>query len=330
MKKLYISILALFVGMCSLTAQVGFGTDNPSADAVLEVSSTTQGMAFPRMGVMSEIVSPATGLVVFDVANNCLAVNVGTPAAPEWECMGASTLDRIGADADDETTTTTVTAAEIAAIDGVTGVDPDNEAAYQDYIDNNPDLFSAPATVAEVQAMIDAVNANEETGGEAGILAQIGTEADAGTVSTVTAEQLAALTGITGVDPTKEADYQQYIADNPDAFSSPATLAEVQAMIDALAYPEGDATFTLPQTATVLSVYDAGPPIVDIQGVIDNATNQLIINVPYTSGAGSYGAYTSAAVAVTGEGGDTNTITISYPAGDFNATGTISVTVTVD
>ena len=63
---------------------------------------------------------------------------------------------------------------------------------------------------------------------------------------------------------------------------------------------------------------------------MDNAINQIIVNVPYTDGTGTYDAYTSAAVAVTGEGGDNNTITISYPAGTFAADGTIPVTVTVD
>ena len=39
-----------------------------------------------------------------------------------------------------------------------TGVVNANEDAYQDYIDANPDSFSSPATLAEVQAMITAVN----------------------------------------------------------------------------------------------------------------------------------------------------------------------------
>ena len=143
------------------------------------------------------------------------------------------TLAQIGLEADDpDTTNSVVTASELAAVTGLTGVDPDNETAYQDYIDNNPDMFSSPATVEEVNAMIEAVNANEEPNGENSILVQIGLDADSGTVSSVTAAQLAALTGITGVNPDNEADYQQYIADNPDLFSSPATLAEVQAMID--------------------------------------------------------------------------------------------------
>ena len=179
---------------------------------------------------------------------------------------------------------------------------------------NNPDLFSSPATVAEVNAMIAAVNANEETGGEDSILVQIGTEADAGTgtPSTVTAAQLAALTGITGVDPDNEADYQQYIADNPDAFSQPATLAEVQAMIDAVnaanaTLPEGMMITNADQNKMVASIYDTdydpapdplpaatlstiagdGTPdnTVDIQGVIGtlNSGDELTVTLNYTA-----------------------------------------------
>jgi len=54
----------------------------------------------------------------------------------------------------------------LAAVTGVTGVDADNETAYQDYIDDNPDLFSSPATVEEVNEMIAAVN--NEADAEAG------------------------------------------------------------------------------------------------------------------------------------------------------------------
>ncbi|WP_396169621.1 hypothetical protein, partial [Flavobacterium sp.] len=54
-----------------------------------------------------------------------------------------------------------VTVAQINTISpAITGAILANESAYQAYIDANPGLFSAPATVAEVQAMVDAVNLN--------------------------------------------------------------------------------------------------------------------------------------------------------------------------
>ena len=95
----------------------------------------------------------------------------------------------------------------------------------------------------------------------------------------------------------------------------------------------GDATFTLPQSATVVSILDGTAPVVDIQGIVDNGSNQLTVNVPYTAGQGSYDAYTSLVVtseAGTGEAGDTNGFSLTYPAGTFNTTGAIPLTITVD
>ena len=91
----------------------------------------------------------------------------------------------------------------------------------------------------------------------------------------------------------------------------------------------GDATFVLPINNLITS-YDAeNGGVGDIQGVVDNATNQVTYTVPYTAGSGEYAAYTSDPITLTGENGDTNTLTISYPLGTFAATGNISVTVTV-
>ena len=440
MKNIYISILVLFIGMCSVTAQVGIGTTTPNENAVLDLSSTTQGMAFPRVADLTDISNPATGLMVFDMVGDCLVVNVGTPAAPDWKCTGVSILGQIGAEADNpnitnsvvtveeingiegvsgaipanetayqdyidnnpdlfsspatveevnamiaavnneassstggalaqigseaddpDTTNSVVTASELAAVTGLTGVDPDNETAYQDYIDNNPDMFSSPATVAEVNAMIAAVNANEEPNGENSILVQIGLDADSGTVSSVTAAQLAALTGITGVNPDNEADYQQYIADNPDLFSSPATLAEVQAMIDSFVegIPAGLSITTPDQNKFIASVYDTdylpyvaptvpattavlnadGTPeasTVDVQGVLgtlgsgDEITLTLEIN--NTTGAPvDYGAL-SQTVSVPSSliegGGGPIDVTLSYAAGTAPS-GTSNLTVTI-
>lgn len=92
-----------------------------------------------------------------------------------------------------------------------------------------------------------------------------------------------------------------------------------------------DASFTLPITKYIVSTND-GTPLVDIQGLISNsAPNQLVIQLPYTAGSGSYAAYSSSVVVgAAGEGGDLNGFSISYPAGTFAASGFIPVTVTID
>jgi hypothetical protein len=93
----------------------------------------------------------------------------------------------------------------------------------------------------------------------------------------------------------------------------------------------GDANFTLPQTATVVSILD-GIPVVDIQGVVDNAANKKTILLAYTGGLGSYAAYASAWIpsgSGTGESEDSNNFRISYPAGIFASSGNIEVTYEV-
>ncbi len=158
MKIIYSSILILLIGTCSLTAQVGIGTTSPSANAVIDIISNTQGVAFPHMNTTqrTSITLPAQGLVVFDTDLDCLMVNKGN-TTHDWQCLGASTLEIIGMDAATGGPTT-VTAVQIAAIPGITGVDPAQEANYQAYINANTGSFSSPATVGQVQTMIDFFN----------------------------------------------------------------------------------------------------------------------------------------------------------------------------
>ena len=140
-------------------------------------------------------------------------------------------LVQIGLEADDpDTVNAVVTTAQLGLIlPSVTNIEANNETAYQDYIDNNPSLFSSPATQAEVQAMVDAVNASQE------ILAQIGLEADSpdSTPSAVTTDELGQIIPtVTGIVSNNQAAYQAYIDSNPSLFDSPATQEQVQQMVN--------------------------------------------------------------------------------------------------
>ncbi|RUM46750.1 MAG: hypothetical protein DSY80_01620, partial [Desulfocapsa sp.] len=142
-------------------------------------------------------------------------------------------LAQIGNEGDDpDNTNSVVTVAQLGLIEpALNNVDANNETAYQDYIDANPDAFSEPATPAEVQTMIDSVNAAQT------VLANIGTDADNGNndnTGTLSASDLNNIVGVSGATAANEQAYQDYIASHPNAFSSPATAAEVQAMIDAV------------------------------------------------------------------------------------------------
>ena len=142
-------------------------------------------------------------------------------------------LAQIGNEADDpDSTPSAVTTEQLALITpALTNVVDDNEAAYQAYIDNNPTLFDSPATAAQVQAMVDLVNASQT------VLVQIGLEADdPDTVNAVvTTDQLGLiLPSVTNIEANNETAYQDYIDNNLSLFDSPATQSQVQAMVDAV------------------------------------------------------------------------------------------------
>lgn len=77
-KLLSISVL-LFFTLTSM-AQVGIGTATPDASAKLEIASTSTGFLPPRMTTAQRdaIVSPATGLVIFNTTTNSLEYKSST------------------------------------------------------------------------------------------------------------------------------------------------------------------------------------------------------------------------------------------------------------
>ncbi|MBL4753458.1 MAG: hypothetical protein JKY52_07685, partial [Flavobacteriales bacterium] len=84
-------LLASVMGMIILGApawaQVGIGTTTPDASAVLDLTSTTKGMLISRLTMVQRnaIVSPATGLLVYQTDNNpAYYYNAGTPGVPNW------------------------------------------------------------------------------------------------------------------------------------------------------------------------------------------------------------------------------------------------------
>ncbi|MEM6810917.1 MAG: tail fiber domain-containing protein [Pseudomonadota bacterium] len=77
--------------------RVGIGTALPNDSALLDVSTTTRGILGPRMTTLEKnaIVTPATGLYVFDTDLNLYQYNAGTPGAPDWQNLtppGASSF----------------------------------------------------------------------------------------------------------------------------------------------------------------------------------------------------------------------------------------------
>ena len=69
----------------ALKGNIGIGTTAPAASSKLDITSTTQGVLFPRMTTTQKnaIATPATGLVVFDTTLNKLCVR----GASAWETI---------------------------------------------------------------------------------------------------------------------------------------------------------------------------------------------------------------------------------------------------
>ena len=258
MKK-KVTAFAIFASTFAFS-QVGIGTNSPHSSSILDLTATDKAMVVTRVANTAAVPSPINGMIIYDLSSNCFKGYQNGA----WTSCGFiesnstnSVLVQVGNEGDSPNVVpSVVTSAQLASVPGVTGVVPANQTAYQAYIDANPSLFSSPATVAEVNAMIAAVNASQT------VLAQIGNEGDApDTVnSVVTVAQINTISpAITGAILANETAYQDYIDANPSLFSSPATAAEVQAMINAVNAAisvlaqvgnEGDSPNTVPSVVT--------------------------------------------------------------------------------
>ncbi len=134
--------------------------------AALQVDATDKAVLLPRVANVGLIATPVNGMIVYDISSNCVRAYENNAwsscLSPEGATAASdAVLAQIGNEGDDpDVVNSVVTVAQLNQIlPALTGVDAGNETAYQDYIDANPNSFSSPATAAEVQAMVDAVNA---------------------------------------------------------------------------------------------------------------------------------------------------------------------------
>lgn len=78
-QKLIFLLATIALGTGSYAQQVGIGTINPAASAILEISSTSKGLLPPRMtqAQRDAISKPRPGLVVYNITSNCLNIFLG-------------------------------------------------------------------------------------------------------------------------------------------------------------------------------------------------------------------------------------------------------------
>ncbi len=84
LKKILLIAMALSHGY--IFSQVGIGTTNPDPSSILEIKSDSQGILIPRLTTLqiSNMVSPATGLMVYNSDLNEFQFNCSVPATPDW------------------------------------------------------------------------------------------------------------------------------------------------------------------------------------------------------------------------------------------------------
>ena len=300
MLKLFISCSLFLLPLLSYS-QIGIGTTAPDESSILDVSSTNKGVLHPRLTEAERdgIANPAKGLTVYNLDEDCLQINSGTSSSPDWSCIGSSSVV--------PSTSFVLNNCDANGFEGV-------------YV--NGTALTA-SNIFSVTITNNSFNSTDNISFTTGDLV------------------LSGLSGlsVSGVSPTSAtivpggSQIVEYsLTGTP---SSIGTLTGVWTKFGlnctrTIHVTNGDAAFTLPQTAIVVSINDG---LVDMQGVVDNASNQLTVNIPYTSGIGSYDAYTSAWVANnagTAEGTDANSFRLSYLAGTFSSSGTIVATIEVD
>ena len=87
--RLLLLYFSLLLPALHLSAQTAIGGNTPDPSAMLDVQGASKGVLFPRMTASERnaIVSPATGLMIYNTDINSLEINLGTPASPSWQVI---------------------------------------------------------------------------------------------------------------------------------------------------------------------------------------------------------------------------------------------------
>ena len=90
-KYLLLSVFCISALTWCKAQNIGIGTTDPDASATLDITNTGKGLLIPRMATarIAAIAGPAKGLLLYDSSLNQLKVNMGTPAAPNWQTIVA-------------------------------------------------------------------------------------------------------------------------------------------------------------------------------------------------------------------------------------------------
>jgi hypothetical protein len=91
MLRFWLGLVSLILASTS-SAQVSIGTPTPDQTAILDLSSTSQGLLLPRMTTAQRdaISTPAVGLMIYNTTNNGLELYHGSVA--EINCLSGNSF----------------------------------------------------------------------------------------------------------------------------------------------------------------------------------------------------------------------------------------------
>ena len=146
MKTIFTSVAILLVCFVAQAQnKIGINNSNPDASAALMVDTATtggpKGILIPRMiqTRRNAITSPATGLLIYQTDGTAgFYYNVGTPAAPAWQLLGATGQGFVNGAAPNQVYITSTAAP---------------------YVPTNPVTFSGDITLASTGAVTISSNA---------------------------------------------------------------------------------------------------------------------------------------------------------------------------
>ncbi|MEJ8591123.1 hypothetical protein JSO54_07745 [Riemerella anatipestifer] len=321
MKKILLCVvfLPLVLNAQDYSGRVGINTKEPQA--TLDISKKelntlpsghTQGVLFPEFSTTerSTFTNPKKGTMIYNTDKECIEIYRGILGGVyQWACLpdvGSSKAQSVAV---------TPQGFEGSYVGGVP-LTATNKVKFK--LENNS--FSSVNSSFADAVSIQNGNASISITGCSWTLLPSGTGGNCFGNNTVNlaSGQAALLTYI--------------MSGTPETGTLTANFSKLGAQADQQTQVGlGSATITSPKTAYVVSLtYDGTTPKTEVQGKINNTTDKLIVKIPYTNGSGSYNAVTSQTITTAlGEGNDTNTLTLTIPAGNFGVNGDLEATITV-
>lgn len=306
MKKIFIGAfilqqIAVLAQNNDYRSRVGINTTTPKAtlDVMAPADRTAtqpQGVLLPRLTTaeINQFQNPEPGTIVYNTDSKCVYLNTGTLSTPNWNCFIDYGTNTGGTQQDYTVTPAGFTGAY------TTGATLTAANTVKFTFTNNTfypltNINFSDAVTATLPGSTITVDGS----------ANSSVTVNSGSSVTLTYT----LSGVLQQAGTLTANF------NKLGYSATQSVQ----------VGSSGANVTSPVSNYVVSVYPG------YQGKINNTTNKLTIQIPYTQGSGSYSAVTSPVVSTAaGENSDVNGLSLSIPAGTYAGSGTINATVVVD